>query len=83
MIRRVVSAAVLATTLAAIPLVAAAPAQSIPVCKAGYECTRTYYADNSYDLAVGGMTKFCDGTVNQWGRTTIYVETTQAPCPPA
>lgn len=80
-IRRAFSAAVLTTTMAAVPLLVAAPAESIPVCKAGYQCTRTYYTDRTYETPVGGMTKFCDGTVDQWGTTTSYVETTQAQCP--
>ncbi len=82
MIRRMFSAAVLTSALAVVPLLAAVPAQSIPVCKAGYQCTRTYYTDQSHEVPVGGMTKFCDGTVDQWGQTTPYVETTQAQCPP-
>jgi len=82
MIRRVISTAALVSAMAAVPLLAAAPAQSIPVCKAGYQCSRTYYADNTYDDAVGGYTRFCDGTTDEWGTTTPYQITSQAPCPP-
>jgi hypothetical protein len=81
MIRRVISTAALASAMVAVPLVAAAPAQSIPVCKSGYQCSRTYYSDNTYDDVVGGYTRFCDGTSNSWGETTPYQTTSQSPCP--
>ncbi|QFZ20746.1 hypothetical protein EKG83_28090 [Saccharothrix syringae] len=72
--------AVLASTLAAVGL-SGAPAQAIPACKAGYQCSRTYYADSAWTVVVGGFTRFCDGSLDQWGETTRYVETTQVQCP--
>lgn len=81
MVRRIISSAALVTALAAVPLVAAGPAQSIPACKSGYQCTRTYYQDNTYTTPIGGFTRFCDGTIDEWGETSRYVETTQAQCP--
>ena len=81
MIRRFLTAAAVASAVATAVL-SAAPAQAIPACKAGHQCTRTYYADSAWTVAVGGFTKFCDGTTDQWGQTSRYVETTQAQCPP-
>lgn len=80
MIRRAVGTAALVSALAAVPLLAAAPAQAIPACKAGYQCSRTYYSDRTHELPVGGMTRFCDGTVDTWGTTTSFADATQAPC---
>ena len=77
MVRRV---ALLVSALVIAPLITAVPAQSIPKCLAGYQCTRTYYTDNTYETPVGGFTRFCDGTTDTWGITTTYVETTQAQC---
>jgi hypothetical protein len=79
MVRRVVA---LVSAVVAVPIIVAVPAQSIPACKAGYQCTRTYYTDQTHDVAVGGSTRFCDGTIDEWGTTTRYQVTTQAQCPP-
>lgn len=81
MIRRSLSLVAVASAVAAAVLTAA-PAQAIPACKAGYQCSRTYYADSAWTIPVGGYTRFCDGTTDQWGETSRYVETTQAQCPP-
>ncbi|CCH30885.1 DUF6289 family protein [Actinosynnema sp. NPDC047251] len=82
MIRRTIGSAVLVTALSAAALLAAAPAQAIPVCKAGYQCDRIYYEDNTRTTVVGGSTKFCDGSTENWGRTSRYVATHQAQCNP-
>lgn len=79
MVRRV---AVLVSALVVAPLLTAAPAQSIPHCKAGYQCSRTYYTDNTHEEPVGGFTLFCDGSTDEWGVTTRFQVTTQAQCPP-
>ena len=78
MVRRV---AVLVSALAIAPFLTAAPAQSIPHCKAGYQCSRTYYSDNTYETPVGGWTRFCEGYVDEWGTTTPYQITNQVQCP--
>lgn len=77
MVRRV---ALLVSALVVAPLLTAAPAQSIPKCLSGYQCSRTYYADNTHDTVVGGYTRFCDGSTDEWGVTTSHVETHQAQC---
>jgi hypothetical protein len=41
----------------------------------------TYYSDQSHDQVVGGFTRFCDGSVDEWGETTSFQVTTQALCP--
>lgn len=82
MVRRVVSAIALVSAMVTVPILAAVPAQSIPVCKAGYQCSRTYYADSTHETVVGGFTRFCDGTTDAWGDTSAYQVTTQAACPP-
>jgi hypothetical protein len=80
MIRRIVSSAVLASALVAAPLLVAAPAQSIPLCKAGYQCERTYYSDNTFDTVVGQNVRFCDGSIEVWGTTTRWLITSQIQC---
>ncbi|GAB1512007.1 DUF6289 family protein [Actinophytocola sp. KF-1] len=77
MVRRV---ALLVSALVIAPLLTAVPAQSIPACLAGYQCTRIYYSDITYETPVGGYTRFCDGTTDRWGTTSAYVETMQAQC---
>lgn len=74
-------ATALTSVLLVAPLLVAAPAQSAPVCKAGYQCDRTYYSDNTHDEAVGGFTLFCDGSTTEWGTTTSFQVTRQAQCP--
>jgi len=77
MIRRL---ALLVTAVALAPLLSVAQADALPVCLAGYQCSRTYYADSTSSQIVGGWTKFCDGTTDTWGTTTRYVSTSQVPC---
>ncbi|MFI6761636.1 DUF6289 family protein [Micromonospora sp. NPDC050417] len=69
-------------TGAAVVLVGpASPAQAIPVCKSGYQCTYTYYSSATFETVVGGRTKFCDGTVDSFGTTTRWLEMVSAQCP--
>ena len=77
MIRRL---ALLVSAVAIAPLLTFVPAEAIPQCLAGYQCSRTYYADNTHGQIVGGYTRFCDGTTDTWGRTTGFVGTSQVPC---
>lgn len=80
MTRRLVSTLALVLATTGIPLVAAGSAQAIPACKASYQCTRTYYATADRELPVGGVTNFCDGSIDSWGKTSRYIEVTQAKC---
>ncbi|WNV86252.1 DUF6289 family protein [Umezawaea sp. Da 62-37] len=80
MTRRLVTALALVLATAGVPLVSAGSAQAIPACKAGYQCTTTYYASVDHELPVGGTTKFCDGSVDTWGSTSRYPVVTQAKC---
>jgi uncharacterized protein DUF6289 len=80
MTRRLVTTLALVLATAGVPVVAAGPAQAIPACRIGYQCTRTYYATAARDLEVGGSTTFCDGSGDSWGTMTRYIEVTQAKC---
>jgi len=80
MIRQVFRTAALVSALVAAPLFVAAPAQAIPACKAGYQCDRVYFTDSTHEDAVGGFTRFCDGSTITWGITTSFQVTTQALC---
>ncbi|MEV0679028.1 DUF6289 family protein [Actinosynnema sp. NPDC050436] len=82
MIRRTIGSAVLVSALTAASLLTAVPAQAIPMCKAGYQCSRTYYSTNAHTSVVGGFTRFCDGSTDTWGQTTRFVLTHQAECNP-
>jgi Family of unknown function (DUF6289) len=79
-VRKLMSTVVLVGALATTPVLLATPAQSIPACKVGYQCSRTYYESSTSDVVVGGFTRFCDGTTDSWGTTTPYQVTTQSPC---
>jgi hypothetical protein len=81
MIRRVASTAALVFALVGTSILAATPAQAIPVCKAGFQCDRVYYTNATHDVPVVGFTRFCDGSTISWGTTTSFQVTTQAQCP--
>jgi hypothetical protein len=80
MLRNVLLAAALLAGTTATMAVSAGPAVSIPICKANYQCTTTYYADVQHTQVNGGITRFCDGTTDSFGRLTGYAVVTQAPC---
>ncbi|TDP94991.1 hypothetical protein EV186_105223 [Labedaea rhizosphaerae] len=77
MIRRL---ALLVSAVAIAPLFTVAQADAYPICLAGYQCSRTFYADSTNSQVVGGWVKFCDGTTDSWGTVTHYVSTSQVPC---
>lgn len=77
MVRRL---ALLVSAVAIAPLLTVVQAEAIPICLAGYQCSRTYYADSTQGQIVGGYTRFCDGSVDDWGQKTPYVSTSQVPC---
>lgn len=58
----------------------ATPAQAIPHCRAGYQCSYFYYSSADYEDVVGGRTIFCDGTSDTFGVTTRYLEFVTAQC---
>ena len=80
MTRRLASALALVLAATGIPLVATGSAQAIPMCKSGYQCTRTYYATPGAEFPVGGWTRFCDGSTDTWGTTKGYIVVTQVRC---
>lgn len=80
MIRRVLIAGTLVAAGAA-PLFLASPANAIPICKAGYTCSYTYYATVARTPpAIGGSYIPCSGTGSSWGKTSGYFDFTSAEC---
>ena len=80
MSRRLISTPALVLAATGIPLATTGSAQAIPACKAGYQCTQTYYNTIDHETAVGGLTKFCDGSTDMWGVRGRYTVVTQAQC---
>ncbi|MGW0436636.1 DUF6289 family protein [Micromonospora sp. NPDC003197] len=78
-IRRTLAAA-FAGVGAAVVLGPVTPAQAIPACGSGYQCTYTYYSSNTYETVVGGRTLFCDGTSDTFGSTSRWLRFTTAQC---
>ncbi|GAB3137329.1 hypothetical protein GCM10027290_02880 [Micromonospora sonneratiae] len=77
--RRVAVAATVGAGLA-VMLGPVTPAQAIPSCKYGYQCTYTYYSSASMETVVGGHTRFCDGTTDTFGTTSRWLQFTTAKC---
>ncbi|MGW4466254.1 DUF6289 family protein [Micromonospora sp. NBC_01796] len=59
----------------------ATPAQAIPHCRAGYQCSYVYYSAADHETVVGGRTIFCDGSSDSFGVTSRYLEFGTAQCP--
>ena len=78
--RRLISTLALVLAATGIPVATAGSAQAIPACKAGYQCTQTYYTTIDHEVAVGGTTRFCDGSTDSWGVHGRYTVVTQAKC---
>jgi len=79
--KRTIYAAIAASAIATSFAVAAAtPAMAIPACRAGYQCTYTWYTDAGKTTVSGGMTSFCDGTLDRFGTQTSYLTFSTAQC---
>ncbi|RKR92052.1 hypothetical protein BDK92_6484 [Micromonospora pisi] len=81
MLRRTFAMVAAAAGVATALVGPASPAQAIPVCKAGYQCTYIYYSSATFETVVGGRTRFCDGTTDSFGITTRWLELASAQCP--
>ena len=79
-IRRVLIAGALAAAGLA-PVISASPANAIPVCRAGYQCTYTYYATiTRTPPPIGGLSIYCNGTSYSWGKVSGYFDFSSAEC---
>ncbi|GAA4897762.1 hypothetical protein LX16_1058 [Stackebrandtia albiflava] len=71
--RRLIATAAVAACTTTVAIAAATPAAAIPACRYDYQCTYTWYTDADRDTVAGGMTLFCDGTSDRFGRQTSYL----------
>ncbi|WP_329109581.1 DUF6289 family protein [Micromonospora sp. NBC_01699] len=72
--------AVTAGTATAVIFAPASPAQAIPYCRAGYQCSYFYYSSNTFEDVVGGRTIFCDGSSDTFGVTSRWLRFLDAEC---
>jgi uncharacterized protein DUF6289 len=79
--RRTAAIAALVLTSATAAVVAAAPAQALPQCPAGYQCNMIFYSNASHTTRVGGYTYFCSGEYSEWGVRSSYQAYSAAKCP--
>ncbi|MEZ0113844.1 hypothetical protein ABH920_007878 [Catenulispora sp. EB89] len=82
MIRRLAVAALLGSSVFAF---STAPAHAVPICKADYACTMTFYSNGSHTTVIGQIYVDCYGQRSQWGSISGYEVVTQSECsePPA
>jgi hypothetical protein len=79
-IRHVLAAGSLAAASLA-PMFAASPANAIPICRAGYECSYVYYATiTRTPPPIGYVYLFCNGTSSTWGKTSAYFTFSESQC---
>ena len=78
--RRTVAIAALALTSATAVVVAAAPAQALPLCPSGYLCNMIFYSDATHTTRVGGYTYFCSGQYGEWGVRSNYQSYSATKC---
>jgi hypothetical protein len=79
MLRRAITATVIAAATTAAVLVPAAPAQA-RACIIQHECYTTWYSDSSRTVVVGEKYEGCYGTISMWGVRSPYVTFTEIPC---
>jgi hypothetical protein len=79
--RRVLYTALAATALTGtLTFAAATPAAAIPMCRDGYQCNYIWFTDAERETVSGGMTVFCDGTSDNFGSSTQYLQFTTVRC---